>query len=95
VDATTPSMRFFVRRTSGSGALTVQGVLKAPDGKTLPVFASITAGTTWAPSPVVLFPPAVMTILLAGNYQAQFVFTAGAGTTFRIDDVQLDPYKGH
>jgi hypothetical protein len=95
VNATTPSMRFFVRRVSGAGRLTVKGVLKAPDGRTTSVYATMTAGSGWAPGPVVLFPPAVMTILLAGDYKAQFVFVVDAGTTYRIDDVQLDPYKGH
>src|SRR5690242_10510333 len=33
VNVTTPSMRFFVRRTSGTGALRVQGVLNGPYGK--------------------------------------------------------------
>ena len=95
VDATTPSMRFFVRRVGGSGRLTVEGVLKGPNGRTISVFATMTAGTAWAPSPIVWFPPAIATILLAGDFKAQFVFTADAGTTFRIDDVELDPYKGH
>ena len=35
------------------------------------------------------------TVLATGGFQAQFLFIADAGTTFRIDDVQLDPFKGH
>ena len=42
-----------------------------------------------------LFPLAITSVLLTGDFQAQFFFVADPGTTFRIDDVQLDPYKGH
>ena len=44
---------------------------------------------------MVLFPPALMTLLNSTGYQAQFLFVADPGTTFRIDDVHLDPFKGH
>ena len=36
-----------------------------------------------------------MTLLNSTGYQAQFLFVADPGTTFRIDDVHLDPFKGH
>ena len=95
VSATTPSMRFFIRRTSGTGALRVQGYLNGPTGKISSIVMTMTADGTWRPSPVVLFPPAFTTILTTGDYKAQFFFIADPGSTFRIDDVQLDPFKGH
>jgi hypothetical protein len=95
VSATTPSMRFFVRRTAGLGALRVQGILNGPSGKISSIAITMLAGSTWQPSPVVLFPPAFTTILMTGDYKAQFFFIADAGSTFRIDDIQLDPFKGH
>jgi len=95
VSATTPSMRFFVRRTAGLGALRVQGILNGPSGKISSIAITMLAGITWQPSPVVLFPPAFTTILMTGDYKAQFFFIADAGSTFRIDDIQLDPFKGH
>ncbi len=95
VNVTTPSMRFFVRRVSGAGALKVNGVLNGPNGKVSSIVTTISAGTSWRPSPIVLFPPALLALLNTTGYQAQFSFVADAGTTFRIDDVHLDPFKGH
>ena len=95
VNVTTPSMRFFVRRVSGSGSLKVNGVLNGPNGKVSSLVTTVVAGTSWRPSPVVLFPPALMTLLNSTGYQAQFLFVADPDTTFRIDDVHLDPFKGH
>jgi len=95
VSAATPSMRFFIRRTAGTGALRVQGILNGPNGKISSIAMTMTADATWRPSPVVLFPLAFTTILMTGDYKAQFFFIADPGSTFRIDDVQLDPFKGH
>jgi hypothetical protein len=95
VNVTTPSMRFFVRRTAGTGALRVQGVLNGPYGKVSSLVTTIYADGTWRPSPVVLFPPAITTLLTTSGFQAQFLFIADAGSTYRIDDIQLDPFKGH
>jgi hypothetical protein len=95
VNATTPSMRFFVRRTSGTGFLRVQGTLNGPTGKITSVAMTMGASGSWSPSPVVLFPPAFLTVLGTAGFQAQFLFIADAGSTFRIDDVELDPFKGH
>jgi hypothetical protein len=95
VSATTPSMRFFVRRVSGTGNLHVQGVLNSSTGKISSLVATVPATGSWAPSPVVLFPPAFLTVLSTADFKAQFTLIADAGTTFRIDDIQLDPFKGH
>jgi hypothetical protein len=93
VNLTTPSIRFFIRRTSGNGFLRVKGVLSGPSGTMSLLVIPLWASTTWRPSAVVLFPPALLTVLSRGTFQAQFTFTADPGTTFRIDDVYLDPFK--
>ena len=95
VNATTPSMRFFIRRVSGTGKLRVQGVLNGPAGKVSSVFTTMSADAGWRPSAVVMFPRPFMDALTNGGLQAQFLFIADAGTAFRIDDIQLDPFKGH
>jgi hypothetical protein len=89
VNSATPSMRFFVRRVSGSGSLIINGV-EHSDKKQLTTITRITAGSSWQPSAVVAF-PAVFTASDTG-LQAQFQFTADPGTVFRIDDIELDPY---
>jgi hypothetical protein len=89
VNSSTPSLRFFVRRISGTGNLTVKGVVSSGINKvtTLDTFS---ADGSWSPSPVVAFP----SFLVASDtgINVQFQFTADAGTVFRIDDVELDPY---
>jgi hypothetical protein len=93
VNATTPSLRFFIRRISGTGNLHVQGVLNGPAGKVSSIITTMSADSTWKPSPIVAFPLAFMAALSAGDLQAQFLFVADAGTVFRIDDIHLDPFK--
>src|SRR4051794_12220100 len=58
VDSTMPSLRFFVRRISGTGNLTVNGTLA---GGVLPVstITVFSGSSSWAPSPVVVFPPSL------------------------------------
>jgi hypothetical protein len=90
VNSSTPSMRFFVRRVSGTGSLTVRSLVNS-GGKTLTTLSTISSsGTSWQPTPVVVFP----SFLVASDtgINVQFQFTADAGTVFRIDDVELDPY---
>jgi hypothetical protein len=95
VNAATPSMRFFVRRVSGTGNLRVQGVLNSPSGKISTIIMTLAADETWQPSPVLVFPPVFMAPLSAttGDLHAQFLFIADAGSVFMIDDVHLDPFK--
>jgi hypothetical protein len=90
VNAATPSMRFFVRRISGTGNLTITGQVNS--GGTQLVTVSTLAGIdgSWQPSPVITFPP--LLTASATGLNAQFQFIADPGTTFRIDDVELDPY---
>ncbi len=90
VNSTTPSMRFFIRRVSGTGNLTIRALVNS-GGNQLTTITTITdAGAEWQPSSVITF-PALLTASTSG-INAQFQFTADAGTIFRIDDVELDPY---
>jgi len=90
VNTSTPSMRFFVRRVSGTGSLTVTGLVNSGD-KTLTTLSTLSgSGGSWAPSPVVVFPPYLTASITGIN--VQFQFSAPAGTVFHVDDVELDPY---
>jgi hypothetical protein len=94
VDSTMPSMRFFIRRVSGTGDLTITGALADSKGnKDSAVLATVTGTTIWAPSDPVVFPSYLAALVGSGSLDAQFSFTANKGTTFRIDDVLMDPYR--
>lgn len=86
VDSTMPSMRFFIRRVSGTGNLKVIATMDGAGGFTTTV-ATIAATPAWAPTAPLVFP-----VAMAGS-NVQFLFTADPGTTFRIDDVLMDPYR--
>ena len=87
VDATTPSMRFALRRVAGTGSLTVTATLSG--SKVVTTVATITGTSAWQPSPIVVFPGWGLT----GSLKAQFLFVADPGTIYRIDDVYIDPLK--
>lgn len=90
VSSSTPSMRLFVRRVSGTGSLTVMGLVNS-GGKTLTTVSTISAsGNAWQATPVLVLPSYLTSSLTGIN--VQFQFSAPAGTVFRIDDVELDPY---
>ncbi|HXD71382.1 MAG TPA: hypothetical protein VN615_16075 [Gaiellales bacterium] len=89
VNASTPSMRFFVRRVSGTGSLTVNALITS-GGRTVSTISRFSGSGSWQPSPVVVF-PAYLTASSTG-VNVQFQFTSDAGTVYRIDDVELDPY---
>jgi hypothetical protein len=93
VDITTPTLRFLVRRVSGTGNLTVKGQIAGSSGLALTVFNVIAGSGTWQPSPIVIFPSVFTSLLTTGGLNAQFTFTSDPGTTYRIDDVYLDPFK--
>jgi hypothetical protein len=86
VDTTMPSMRFLIRRVSGTGNLTITGSMDGAGGFRTAV-ATVSATTTWAPTIPLVFP----TTIVGANMQ--FLFTADPGTTYRIDDIQMDPYR--
>jgi hypothetical protein len=93
---TYPTMRFFLTNGgSTSATLHVDVLYKDPTGASRSLtIARLTAGAAWTPSP---------TILLLANAQAaaspdgttplQLRFTADPGSSFRIDDVYVDPMK--
>jgi hypothetical protein len=90
VNSNTPSMRFFIRRVSGTGNLTIKASVNSGAKQVTTITAIADTTANWEPSPVVVFP----TLLTASTtgVDAQIQFTADPGTIFRIDDVELDPY---
>jgi len=90
VNSATPSMRFFLRRSSGTGDLTIRGVVSSGTNKVTILTTISEASGTWQPSPVVMFPPFLTAS--ATGINVQFQFTADPGTVFHVDDVELDPY---
>ena len=83
-------MRFFVRRTSGTGNLTVKFLLSSGGSQATTITTVSDPTATWAPSQVITFPPLLTASTTGMN--VQFHFVADPGTTFRIDDIELDPY---
>ncbi len=86
VDSTMPSMRFFIRRVSGTGNLNVTATMDGSGGVATTV-AAISGTPSWAPTAPLVFPVAVV------GSNVQFLFTADRGSAFRIDDVLVDPYR--
>jgi hypothetical protein len=86
VDTTMPSMRFFIKRVSGAGALTVTATLAGPAGFTTTI-AAISGTTGWTPTDPIVFPNMML------GKDIQFLFSSPAGTVYRIDDVEMDPYR--
>jgi hypothetical protein len=87
-------LRFMAKRLSTSGGLRVQvivpsllGILTILDGGT------VSGSGTWAPSPrMALLLSNVLS--LVGTRAVAFRFTpVGAGASYQIDDVYLDPWK--
>jgi hypothetical protein len=83
-------MRFFLRRVSGSGTLTIKGVVSTGAKQVTTLTTIAGAPDVWQPSPVIVFPPFLTASTTGINVQFQFV--ADPGTVFHIDDVELDPY---
>jgi hypothetical protein len=90
VNSSTPSMRFFVRRVSGTGNLTVKFLLSSGGSQATAITTMSNLASGWEPSPAVVFPPLLTASTTGMN--VQFHFVAEPGTTFRIDDIELDPY---
>jgi hypothetical protein len=89
-------LRLFARNTgSKTGALHVQVVVPSLLGGLLTILdgGTITANGTWAPSPRLELALCNVTSLL-GTRAVAFRFTpVGAGASYQIDDVYLDPWK--
>ena len=92
-----PTIRFFAQRTGGplTAALGVDVVLTDITGTErrlplLPVVSPVTgAWVLTLPTPIL----ANVVTLLGPTTDVQFVFTPAAGSTWRIDDVHVDPYQ--
>ena len=93
-----PTMRFFVRNTgSATGALKVEVTYRDLDYVThtaeLAVLTPADAGDAWTPSPTI-----DLAVPLVAQYDPDltpvwFRFTAeGAGSSWLVDDVYVDPY---
>jgi len=85
VDATDPSIRFFIE---GHGLVEVDVV----DGSSVVPAGVATAGGEWAPTPVMLTNAALLGASSGGTAQVSVVLTGLSGTP-RIDDVFVDPWS--
>jgi hypothetical protein len=43
--------------------------------------------------PPLVFPAGLSAVVDSGSLSVQFLFTAARGSTFRIDDVEMGPYR--
>jgi hypothetical protein len=84
VDASYPSLRFFI---SGSGSVAVSVVV----GNTTIPAGDAVAGSSWMPTPVMLTSSAVLAALSDGVAQVSVRISALSGDP-QIDDVYVDPW---
>lgn len=85
VDATYPSIRFFI---AGNGSVAVNLV----DGSSVVPVGVVVAAGDWEPTPVVLTNSAVLGASSGGAAQVSLVLTGVSGSP-RIDDVFVDPWS--
>jgi hypothetical protein len=88
-----PTVRFFAVNTgAATSRLAVSVVFHGLDGKLTTLgIGQVTAGSAWAPTPVVAV--VVNLLSLLGNQQVAFRFApADSVGKWRIDDVYIDPY---
>jgi hypothetical protein len=90
-----PTIRLFATGAAGS-SLKVEVIATLSNGTvvTLPL-AKLAPGMTWAPTPAIYFFANLLALRSAnGTANVQFRFT-GSGTGVKIDELYLDPRKGH
>jgi hypothetical protein len=85
VDATFPSIRFFIE---GKGSVAVNVV----DGSSVAPAGVAVASGEWEPTPVMLTNSAVLGASSGGTAQVSVVLTGLSGSP-RIDDVFVDPWS--
>lgn len=85
VDATYPSIRFFI---AGTGSVQVDIV----DGSSVVPAGVVVAGGQWAPTPVMLTGAALLGASSNGTAQVSVHFTGLSGDP-RVDDVFVDPWS--
>jgi hypothetical protein len=97
-----PTVRLFARNTGPASArLNVSVLFQGLDGRLheLPI-GSVAGGAGWSPTPVMLMLTSVTSVLAPGGATAVAVrFSAtglGAGSgRWQLDDLYIDPFKGH
>ena len=99
VTTLSPDLRFFaVNAGSASSTLRVDLLYVNTFGKSaVTTVARLSGGSQWAVSPIVLFLTNVaVRSALDGSTPVSFRFVPeGAGSGWRIDDLHVDPLKGH
>ena len=85
VDASDPSIRFFI---AGTGSVEVSVV----DGGSVVPAGVVAAGGQWAPTPVVPMGSVALTAPSGGTAQVSLAFTGLSGSP-RVDDVFVDPWS--
>jgi hypothetical protein len=85
VDATDPSIRFFIAGIGSVAVHLVEGSSMIPAGVAV-------AGGEWAPTPEMLTSSAALGATSGGTAQVSVVLTALSGSS-RIDDVFIDPWS--
>lgn len=87
------SMRFFVRG-SGEGVVHVDAVYaRRTDAEKSVRLASISAGESWAPSPIVSMRVNEIAPEYANALAVSLRFTARGTGSWQIDDVYVDPFR--
>ncbi len=97
VNLADPTIRFFSVAGNASSTLTVAVVATLANGTsvTVPV-AKIAGGSAWAPTPTIYFYANLLALKSAnGQASVRFRFSVAGTAAFRIDDLYLDPRKGH
>jgi hypothetical protein len=97
---TNPVMRFFVRRTGGSilSTLRVDALYETAGGKVqkIPnVGLVLGIGSGWQPTLPMVVLGSVLAPIVGDQAIIAFRFTPSAGSSWRIDDVYLDPFAKH
>jgi hypothetical protein len=93
-----PTMRFFVRNPGAvTGTLKVEVLYEDASynmhSLQLGVLTAADAGDAWTPSPTLLLAAPLVALLDADLTPVWFRFTAqGAGSSWLVDDVYVDPY---
>jgi hypothetical protein len=92
-----PTLRYFSALAAGSGDLKVEVVYRGLLGFTFahPVLLDGRGSSEWAPSSPSLFLANITGLLALNGTTAQisFRFTPRSGSTWRVDDVYVDPLK--
>jgi len=95
-----PTIRLFARNTGAAASrLQVTVLFGGSDGKTyeLPV-ATLQSGASWSPTPILPVVANVFALTSPGGYlPASFRFRAVGASSgqWQIDDLYVDPFKGH